>query len=64
MINKQKIDEFRNHLQDLNQQEITKIVLSGVIGVLLCIFTSAIVNTTLVEISMNILFAFVTNKNK
>ena len=35
-----------------------KLFTSGIIGLFICIFTSAIVNTTLVEISLNILFAF------
>lgn len=64
---------FKNKLLDLKRvweekknaltlKEIFKILISGVSGSLIGIFTSAIVNSTLVEISLNIFFSIVRKK--
>lgn len=46
-------------LSELTGFEILKIILSGIIASIISVVTSALVNTTLVEISINSFFAFV-----
>ncbi len=46
-----------------NKLDIIKIIMSGLVGVVIGIFTSAVVNSTLVEISLNPFFSVV-SENK
>ncbi|EAR95916.2 membrane protein, putative (macronuclear) [Tetrahymena thermophila SB210] len=55
---KHETKQFVKYLGELSTYEILQCILSGIFGILICVFTSAIVNTTLVEISINIIFAF------
>ncbi len=42
-----------------NKLDIIKIIMSGLVGIIIGIFTSAVVNSTLVEISLNPFFSVV-----
>lgn len=56
-LNLKRIWEERKNA--LTLKEIFKIIISGTTGSLIGVFTSAIVNSTLVEISLNIFFSIV-----
>lgn len=50
---------FVKYVGELSAYEVLQSIVSGLFGIAICVFTSAIVNTTLVEISINIIFSFV-----